>query len=76
MGRLCKNQKHMSNEFFYCVRKQVAVALFLDLNGPVYSITFRSLDLTRIAIWAGTEWIFLYLNRIGSCGTINVDFTK
>ncbi len=34
MGRLCKNQKHMRNVFFYCVHKQVAVALFLDLNGP------------------------------------------
>ncbi len=33
MGQLCITQKHMSNEFFYCVGKQVAGALFLELNG-------------------------------------------
>ncbi len=34
MGQLCITQKHMSNEFFYCVCMQVAGALFLGLNGP------------------------------------------
>ncbi len=38
MGQFCITQKHMSNEFFYCVCKQVAGALFLDLNDPTLSV--------------------------------------
>ncbi len=32
MGQFCINLKHVSNELFYCIRNQVAGALFLDLN--------------------------------------------